>query len=193
MAWLQHGFMRIRAYTHPRGCSTPDAVFPIFILVFNQIWGTLNHFKVSCMRFPKREGTKPCFLNPSEDQKMAFPACRSQHLSTSTQPKNTLWLCLLPSAKLLCSPPAFWVLPVSASPGLSASLSQSTRKQELAKAHPPTEVLCVAAFVVSRDRDPCPGWLRPWDGFEAATHLALGESDGWREGCSFLGCSEGLM
>lgn len=40
----------------------------------------------------------------------------------------------------------------------------------------------MAAFVVSGGRDPRPGWLQPWDGQEATTHLALGERGGWEGG-----------
>lgn len=74
---VRHGLAPVWVCEHdslhsPRGCSIPDAVFPLFILGLNQIWGTLNHFKLNYMSFPKREGTKPCFLSPSEDQKMAF-------------------------------------------------------------------------------------------------------------------------
>lgn len=115
--------------------------------------------------------------------------CRSKHLSTSTQPKSTLQLSLLMPARLLCLPSAFWLLSVSASPGLSASLSQSTRKQEFAKSHLPTEALCVYAFVVSGGRDPCPGWLQSCVVQEATTRLAFSERDGWREGAASWGAA----
>lgn len=84
---LRHGFVRMIAYTHPRGCSIPDAVFPIFILGFNHIWDILNHFKVNSMSFPKREGIKPCFLNPSEDQKMAFECADLSMFQPASSPK----------------------------------------------------------------------------------------------------------
>lgn len=71
----------------PQGLFHPDAVFPIFILGFNQIWGTLNHFKVNCMSFSKREGTKPCFLNPSENQKMAFERAGLSTFQPAPSPK----------------------------------------------------------------------------------------------------------
>lgn len=111
-AWLgcSHGYVRMIVYTHPTGCSTPDVVLPIFVLGFNQIWGTLNHFKVNCMSFYKREGTKPCSLNPSEDQRrllsVQVSAHFSQHSAQKYSPAFPSHFCKAPllASRFLASP-----------------------------------------------------------------------------------------